>query len=296
MRGVFTRSEKSNGSRRNLSSFIDRLGSRLDYETTQPGGKLPAAPEMADVMLRVSGRIRFSGAQLSLYERCPRRFFYTHVLQVGGRRTATPFMQMHEAVRTVVKDVIAGTAKGSSEADLRRQMAKAFSAHDLSENGYVREYTDYAVAMISFFHSARDGHTPETPTAVKVRLGGEELIIEPDDVLLRADGSRTVRRVQTGHFRKSETDDVGTAAFLLAARQAFPGAEVEFIHLSDQTARPMDMTDKKLETRRGKLTTHLQDIRAGRFPAKPSARTCPVCPAFFVCGPTPEGTLEKNFD
>lgn len=293
---IYAPTQTSNGSRRNLSSFIDRLGSRLDHETIKPGSKLPAAPEMADVMLRVSGRVRFSGAQLSLYERCPRRFFYTHVLQVAGRRTATPFMQMHEAVRAVVKDVVAGKTTVSSEAELRSQLARAFSIHDLSDNGYIREYTEYAVAMISFFLSARDGHTPEAPTVVRVRLGDEELTIEPDDVLLRADGSRTVRKVQTGHFRKSETDDVGTAAFLLAARQAFPGAEVEFIHLSDQSARSMDMTDKKLETRRGKLTTHLQDIRAGRFAANPSSRICPGCPAFFVCGPTPKGTLEKNFN
>lgn len=203
---------------------------------------------------------------------------------------------MHEAVRAVVKDVVAGKTTVSSKAELRNQVARAFSIHDLSDNGYIREYTEYAVEMISFFLSARDGHTPEAPTAVRVRLGDEELTIEPDDVLLRADGSRTVRKVQTGHFRKSETDDVGTAAFLLAARQAFPGAEVEFIHLSDQSARSMDMTDKKLETRRGKLTTHLQDIRAGRFAANPSSRVCPGCPAFFVCGPTPKGTLEKNFD
>lgn len=293
---IYAPTQKSNGSKRNLSSFLDRLGSRIDHEAVQPEGKLPAAPEMADVLLQVSGRVRFSGAQLSLYERCPRRFFYTHVLQVGGRRTATPFMQMHEAVRVVVKEVIAGTAIVSSEADLRGQVAKAFSIHDLSENGYVREYTDYAVAMISFFLSTRGDHTPETPTAVKVQLGDEELVIEPDDILLRADGSRAVRKVQTGHFRKSETDDVGTAAFLLAARQAFPGAHIEFLHLSDETTRPMDMTEKKLGTRRDKLTSHLQDIRSGRFPAKPSARVCPGCPAFFVCGPTPDGTLEKKFD
>ncbi|WP_260101132.1 UvrD-helicase domain-containing protein [Phaeobacter inhibens] len=293
---IYAPTQKLNGSRRNLSSFIDRLGSRIDHQTIQPGSKLAAVPEMADVMLEVSGRIRFSGAQLSLYERCPRRFFYTHVLQVGGRRTATPFMQMHEAVRAVVKEVIAGNTTFSSDADLRGQVAKAFSIHDLSQNGYVREYTDYAVAMVSFFLSTRGDHTPETPTAVKVRLGDEELVIEPDDILLRADGSRAVRKIQTGHFRKSETDDVGTAAFLLAARQAFPGADVEFLHLSDETTRPMDMTDKKLGTRRDKLTKNLQDIRSGRFPAKPSARVCPGCPAFFVCGPTPDGILKKKFD
>ena len=33
--------------------------------------------------------------------------------------------------------------------------------------------------------------------------------------------------------------------------------------------------------------THGADIRAGVFPAEPSSRTCPGCPAFFICGPTP---------
>lgn len=43
----------------------------------------------------------FTQAQLSLYERCPQRFFYTHVLEVGGRRTTNAFMDMREVVRRV---------------------------------------------------------------------------------------------------------------------------------------------------------------------------------------------------
>ena len=251
---------------------------------------------MADIVLAIDGGLRFTGSQLALYERCPRRFFYTHILQVGGRRTTTPFMQMHEAVRMVFRAVIADINVIAGDKNLEELIGESFTAHGLADHGYVGEYRAFAISMLRFFLTEREGHTPETPTALSLTFGEEEIIVRPDDVLIRPDGSRMLRRVQTGHFRSAEADDVGAAAFLLAARQTFPGAEVELIHLSDQTTRPLDLSARKLQTRQNKLSGFLGDIRGGRFPAKASSRTCPGCPAFFVCGPTPLGTLKKYFD
>lgn len=292
---LYAPTQKSNGHKRSLSAFLDRLGPKLVQRAINPEETLPPAPEMADIALAIDGGLRFTGAQLALYERCPRRFFYTHILQVGGRRTATPFMKMHEAVRMVLQAVIADASAISGEEDLEKQLGEAFAAHGLADHGYVREYRTFAITMIRYFLTAREGHTPETPTALSLTFGTEEIIVRPDDVLVRPDGSRTLRRVQTGHFRSAEADDVGAAAFLLAARQTFPGAVVELIHLSDQTARPLELSTRKLQTRQNKLSGFLADIRGGRFPAKASSRTCPGCPAFFVCGPTPPGSLKKYF-
>lgn len=280
---------------RPLSSFLDRLGSGLVRTKVSPARILPPAPEADDITLVVNGALRFTGAQIALYERCPRRFFYTHILQVGGRRTATAFMQMHEAVRTVFQAVIADARIIGGAGDLERQIANAFAAHGLADHGYVSEYKGFATSMIQYFLATRESHTPETPTALSIAFGAEEIIVRPDEILIRPDGSRTLRRVQTGHFRTAELDDVGVAAFLLAAQRAFPGASVELVHLSDQTIRPLDLTAKKLQNRQEKLSEFLGRIRAGNFPAAPSARTCPGCPAFFICGPTPAGTLRKNF-
>ncbi len=292
---LYAATEKSNGSRRPLSKFLNRLGSGLQRRQVTPKRTLPAAPEMADIALAINGRPRFAGPQLALYERCPRRFFYTHILQVGGRRTETPFMQMHEAVRMVARTVVADAGAISGEDDLERHLQEAFAFHGLADHGYVLEYKAYAISMIRYYLEAREGHTPEPLAVISVTIGQEEIIVHPDDVLVRPDGTRTVRWVRTGHFRSREVDDVGAAAFLLAVRQVFPDADVELVHLSDQSSRPLSLSADKLRTRRGKLSDFLQDIRAGRFPAKPSSRTCPGCPAFFICGPTPAGTLEKNF-
>lgn len=292
---LYAPTQKSNGHNRPLSSFLDRVGSGLLRTKVSPTRNLPPAPEASNIPLVIEGPLRFTGAQIALYERCPRRFFYTYVLQIGGRRTATAFMQMHEAVRTVFQAVIVDASIVSGEGDLEGQITNAFAAHGLADHGYVTEYKRFATAMIHYFLTAREGHTPETPTALSIAFGAEEIIVRPDEVLVRLDGSRTLRRVQTGHFRASEMDDVSVAAFLLAAQRAFPGASVELVHLSDQTVRPLDLTTKKLQNRREKLALFLERIRGGNFPAEPSARTCPGCPAFFVCGPTPAGTLKKSF-
>ena len=292
---LYAPTQKSNGHKRSLSAFIDRLGTNLVRRSVNPKGVLPPSPEMADIMLAIDGGLRFTGPQLALYERCPRRFFYTHILQVGGRRTTTPFLQMHEAVRMVFQAVIADVSLIVGDKSLEGLIGEAFAAHGLADHGYVGEYRTFAISMLRFFLKEREGHTPETPTALSLTFGAEEIIVRPDDVLIRPDGSRTLRRIQTGHFRSAEADDVGAAAFLLAARQTFPGAEVELIHLSDQTARPLDLSARKLQTRKNKLSGFLEEIRGGRFPAKASSRTCPRCPAFFVCGPTPTGPLKKYF-
>jgi hypothetical protein len=255
---------------------------------------LPAAPEEGEVALTVEGPLRFGASQIALYENCPRRFFYTHVLQVGGRRTSTAFMQMHEAVRTVLDALIAGPEAVTDE-DLQDRVGAALSARGLGDHGYRTEFTELALTMLRYFLSSREGSTTEAPAALSLRFGDEEIVVRPDDVLVRPDGARTVRRIRTGHLRSSESKDVGAAAFLLAARQAFPNAAVELVHLSDGASRPIPLAPRELQTRRDKLVGFLQDIRAGRFPAKVSSFTCPGCPAFFICGATPAGPLLKKF-
>lgn len=95
-------------------------------------------------------------------------------------------------------------------------------------------------------------------------------------------------------MRSDEGDDVGAAALILAVRQAFPDAVAELVHLSDAETHPLNLSERQLTSRKDKLEKFLADIRAGRFPTDISPRTCPNCPAFFICGPTPEGPLQKK--
>jgi hypothetical protein len=203
-------------------------------------------------------------------------------------------LQMHEAVRAVFKGIVSGES-GAASGDLEAKVSEALVSVSLADHGYYEHYHTFALAMIRYFVSIRDDHTPEEPTVLRVAFGAEEIIVMPDDVLIGPDGRRTLRRVATGHGRKDDEKEVGAAAFLLAAAEAFPGARVELVSLADRQVRIVSLKPNELKTRERKLSEYLAEIRAGRFPQEASSRTCPGCPVFFICGPVPPGTFQPMF-
>lgn len=285
----------ANGSNRPLSPFLDRLGSSLKRTNFSPVTEIPPPPEAANINLSIDGGMLFKAHQIALYELCPRRFFYTHLIQVGGKRTTTAFMQMHDAVRITVQAVVNGEVPTADPSWLENKLVEEFAKQGLMEHGYEGDYRKLALAMLGYFLSSREKHSAAELGALRINFGREQLVILPDDVLIRADGARVFRKVKTGHQRSSEADDYAAAAFVLAARESFPNAVIEMIHLADEIATKIELTEKKLQNRKEKISNALRDIREGRFPAIPSAWVCPGCPAFFICGATPSGTLPKKF-
>ncbi|MBS1835800.1 MAG: DNA helicase UvrD, partial [Acidobacteria bacterium] len=173
-------------------------------------------------------------------------------------------------------------------------LAQAFVNHGLHDHGYVEDYRAIATSMLGYFLESRAGASVEASTALLITFDGHEVEVRPDEVLVR-NGVRTLRRVKTGHATSGEGKDVGAAAFVLAARNAFPDAVVELVYLADAEAKPLALSPKELSSRQVKLGRILSDIRGGNFRAEASDMTCPNCPAFFVCGAVPRGTLVKSF-
>lgn len=289
---LYAVTHKSNNTTRALSPFLGRLGPALTRRDITPARALPAKPEDLAIALRITGQLQFTGSQLALYDPCPRRFFYTHVLQIGGKRTETVYMLMHEAVRSVTQAVVAGKVDISADADLERHVARACLDHGLEECGVLPELQAAAVEMIKFFRSSRASGQPVTPTAIRLVLDGDEIVFRAEDVLITTDGSHVFRRVSTGRMSSKADNDVAAAALIMAAQQHGPQTRVELVHLSDTEVTPLAMTPKVLGNRRQTLSDYLSAIRAGAFKATPSERSCPGCPAFFICGPVSPGVLE----
>lgn len=289
---LYAVTHKSNDAARPLSPFLDRLAGNLARRSITPSRTLPPKPEDAPINLVVSGKLQFTGSQLSLYEPCPRRFFYTHVLQIGGRRSETVYMLMHEAVRAVTQAVVAGEIDITADTELVQHVARACIDYGLEECGVLAELQAAAVEMVRYFRSTRAGATAVTPTVLRLTLDGDELIFRAEDVVTAPDGTLVFRRVRTGRLRSKEASDVGAASLLLAAQQRGSGARVELVHLTDKAVTPLSLSATVLRNRQLTLSSYLAKIRAGAFSAVPSERTCPGCPAYFVCGPVSPGTLK----
>lgn len=282
---------KSNGHDRPLSQFLDRVGT-ISRRPVTPSMILPPAPDTALIPVAFSGTPHFSSEAIALYESCGRRFLYTHLLQVGGRRRMNAFMLMHEAIREVYRTIVRQGVATPDEC--QALLSQAFITHGLHDHGYVDDYRAMATMMLRYFLESRAGALVEPPVALRISLDGSEVEIRPDEILVR-DGVRMLRRVRTGHASSQDGKDVGSAAFVLAARAEFPDARVELVSLADTDTKHLALSAKELGTREGKLIGILRDIRRGSFSAVTSDMTCPSCPAFFVCGAVPAGTLVKAF-
>jgi hypothetical protein len=286
---VYAASVNAAGAERKVSPFVNRLGNALIVVPTKPSRGPPGDPSDTPVEVAAPDEFHLEGHGIGLYHLCPRRFFYTHLLQIGGKRTQTAFMQMHEAVRTVYQ--LAAKTGETGPAWVRTALKDAFAASGLAEHGYVDDYRALATKMLVFFTSIRMGQPPREPVTLTLRVNGAQILVTPDDVFVSSEGHQIYRRIQTRQTRKDEAKNPGAIAFLAAARQVSPQARVEFIYLADENVVPVDITDKQFASGSTKVSDMVAQVRAGQFPAEPSDRSCPGCPAFFVCGVLPSGRL-----
>ncbi len=219
------------------------------------------------------------------------------MLELGGRRIVTPFMQMHDAARMVVQSIIAEGA-GTSRQDLEARIGAAFTATGLATHGQVDDYRLLASAMLRYFLATRSGHTPEPPQAISLTVGGEEVVVTPDDILVRPDGRRIIRRVRTGHGRKSHLDDTAARALAMAAAQAYPGAVVDLVYLADEDsgAAVVELSARKLASGRLALSRDPRQHPGRQVSCRAVREDMPGLSGVLRMRPdTPAGNLQRNF-
>jgi superfamily I DNA/RNA helicase len=290
---VYAATQNARGHRREPSEFVDRIA--LVARHLDDLADCPAPPEKLPIPVVIDGAVSVSGFQIGLYESCQRRFFYTHVLNVGGRRTPTPFLQLHDAVRSVFKEIVSRGGPAPDSRQVANLVDQAFAERKLTEHGYAQEFRAMASDMIGYFLAQRAGLAATAPVPLRFSIDAGEIVVTPDDLLVLKGGRRLFRRIQTGHYREDDVKEIEAGAFAIAVQQNAPGAAVQVLHLSDRETSDISFTDKSLKTKRKHLEEALSGIRAGEFAPNISLFTCPNCPAFFVCGPVPAGSFQKKF-
>lgn len=289
---LYAPSQQADGKRQGRSPFVDRIESWLDAESPMAdsvGGA--SGDEVVDVSFETP--MRLSPSQLALYERCARRFFYAHVLKIGGRRTETPFMKMHSAVQAMVDELLAREHGPPNERELDELFGRHWVARGPTDHGYADSYERAARGLITFLMELRAGETPEPRESFELDVGDARIVVRPDERTRTGDGRLVLRRVRTGRKLSRATDTLDAAAYLLAGG---PHGEIEFVFLSDQSRNTIDMKDRMLNNRKASIEAAGGKIRAGMFPANPKqpSRTCPGCPYFFICTQPPAGKLTKK--
>ncbi|MDQ0457505.1 UvrD-helicase domain-containing protein [Rhizobium paknamense] len=290
---LYSPTKKANGHSWSVSPFVARLIPPMVQLPKNPTVRLPTKSEEV-IDLHFDGTPTFKDTQLAIYEKCPRRFLYTYVLQTGGRRVESTFMKMHDAVQDVVDWITSSDPAAVVISEASGRLQAAMTAHGLDESGYVDDYLAIAQGLISNLLDSRQGHSLKDNDGLSISAGTIKVAVRVDELLQTGDGRIVARRIRTGHGTKASQSDLAASSFFMAVRDAFPNATVELMNLAD--AVPIRLEFDKLASRRQKIGEVVGGVASGRFPAKPSNRTCHRCPAFFICGPVPPGPLSKKSD
>jgi len=289
---LYASSVQSDGKVRNPSKFISAIDRLLvrPVNPSQCGGVATPATAMD---ITWEEKPVWTENQINLFERCPRRFLYTHVLKLGGRRTETAFMKMHNVVSDVFEwlKTVHGTTT-PSEAELDTRFEGAWQAKGAVDHGYADDYRRIGRRLVAYLVETRSIGVRSPVAALSLVWAEGDISVKPDSVARGNQGQVVVGRVKTGKPRSNAFDDIEYTILHLAAVQAYGGQmQVEVTFLTSETEVPMSISAKKLETRRQKIQNIVQSVRSGDFPLKAEARACPRCPSFFICGDLPDGAI-----
>lgn len=280
---LYAPSKQRGGRSQKSSPFIDRLGDTVSIEAPLAATETPPLSSSC-VDVRFEETVTLTPGQLALYDKCPRRFLFTHVLKLGGRRTESAFMQMHAAVQRAIDVLLTDPSNEIPDFD------EHWQARGPADNPNAEDYKVAGRRLFNILIALRMGDKRLTPRDLEIDMGAAKIMVKPDDHVERSDGRVVVRRIWTGRQTSKAIESLDAAAYQLAAGK---DADVEFVFLTDEVAAPVSLSPRMLDNRRHRIDEAIGKILAGDFSPNPN-RTCPRCPHFFVCGDPPEGQLIKK--
>ncbi len=290
--------KQRNGNGRAPSPFLNWLSAPLIQEVASPP-KLalpPDAPQLHPIAITWPTDWTLTDSRLGSYEKCPRRFFYTHVLGLGGARKPTAFSRTHDCLYDLLRWL--ADARRSAKPTLREAEA-AFEAiwkmRGPADHAFAADYRRLASRLIGALINAGAGRRFRDAQPLAIDFPNGRVLVEPNELAELPDGTVVIRRVRTGYKRSDEYDRLEYTLYHLAARSQFGGrAVVQALHLTDEMAEPVVISATKLGNRQKKSDAMLVGIAAGAFPTEVDAVTCPRCPHFFICAAAPPGPLKLS--
>lgn len=285
---------QDNGNKRSPSPFLAwgaATAQRIDDPAALP---LPQGVlRLTPITVSRTSASDITDSKLGLYEKCPRRYFYTHILGLGGARKATAFSRTHDCLYELI-DWLADTRRvaNPSIADAERAFEEMWQARGPKDHGFAADYRRLASRLVSALIRSGAGQRFREAKPLAIDFPNGRVIVEPDEMADLPDGTVILRRVRTGQKRSDEYDRLDYTLYQLAGESHFgSGFRLQALHLTDEILEPVEITARKLQNRRVSSDQMLRSISSGLFPTEVDSVSCPRCPHFFVCAAAPKGGL-----
>jgi DNA helicase II / ATP-dependent DNA helicase PcrA len=285
-----------NGNNRSPSVFLDWMPAQVVVEIAKPRKMaLPGGTAGSSaVMVTRSADSSITDSSLTAYLKCPRRYFYTHILGLGTARKSTAFLRTHNCLYDLIQWLAETRRDGDPTIEAAEQFFESiWKERGPVDHGFASDYRRLASRLISALVKSGAGRRFRDAEPIAIDFPNGRISVEPNEMAQLPNGTVVLRRVRTGHKRSDEYDSLEYTLYHLAGKARFGNAfSVEAIHLTDETVETVTITAQKLNNRRATSDDMLQNISRGLFPPKPDAVACPRCPHFFICDAIPKGELQ----
>ena len=239
----------------------------------------------------------FTERQLSVYLKCPRKFFYEQRLYLSGKNEETAYLRFHSCVYETLAWLAGERMAGRLAEDLaddfrenaQAQLSRLWQAKGPVGHVYESFYREQAALMVEravrHYSRARGQLFHQTWTTERP---GALVSLTPDYVeLIEGTGGATVlfRQTRTGKPPARTPDDDVYALFYAVAAEHFPQTRprVEILYLSTDEIIELNLSQRTINTRLKHYDDAISGILAGEFPPEVSDHQCPRCAHFFTC-------------
>lgn len=288
----------ASGGKRSPSTLLTKPLLHLAHETASPATipLPPDAPRPQPIKITYGPDWILSDRRLELCQKCPRRFFYTHVLGLGGARKATAFARTHDCLYELIRWMSQARLEGDpAEADAEAAFEAIWRERGPVDHALAGDYRRLASRLVGALVRSGAGRRFQKSEPLAIDFPNGRVVVEPNERAEMLDGKVVLRRVRTGYRTKQEYDGLEYTLYRLAGEMHFKdGFVVEALHLTDGVMEFVEFSDKKFDNRREEAQTMLSGINAGNFPTEIDAVTCPRCPHFFICPAVPKGPLDMS--
>ena len=285
--------KQANGRNRTSSEFLNWLPSTAVRTTNKAAGIQSMVPAGLPIPIEWPEEWRITDANLMTYDGCPRRYFYTHVLGLGGRNKVTAFGQTHECIYTLMQWLSIERASNVIEPEqIREKFGEIWDEKGPSDHAFVREYRSLAGELVETLIRLGTNRVFQQAEQLSVILPEGPVSVSPREVAVHSDGKPVLCIHRTGRKRSDEYERLDYALYHLAARARYGDAyHLETFFLTSGDLESPQVSPRRIAAAETKSSTILQEIRAGNFPPESDQTRCPRCPHFFICSATPLGQL-----
>jgi len=292
------RSDTQGSQNRNPSKYLKHIES---YITTDTSPVLIESSSSIDadaaVTVNVPRTLEVKAHDIVEFERCPRRYFYSHVFCIAGSKRDGAFVKTHRCIYGVLdwlKDIPAGSNIDTAEA--LKHLDKTWRRYGPVDHGFETKYRELAERVINNLMGLQSGLQVRGSDLLAIDLANGRLIIEPDQLASLPDGSVLLRLIKTGKKGSFKGDDTIHRIVHESARRHYGkgGFKFEVLHLTDGGVTEIVMSERKINTGIQRGERFLADLASGHFPPKIDAVICPRCTHFFICPTIPKGEFDPR--